>query len=181
MSEKPQRRDDRIFESTYVQDIDSLPIEELRTRRAECAEAEAELSYARRLLQGKLDILGHELKRRAAGGDSDLESLISKLPGILADEGAPTALQRHTTVVMPKNFEKQRRGIDRLASDSTLSMLESLSSGEVTQIVERLTEAESKTSEDRRRIQGVIDKLNAELVRRYREGTEDPSALLSSS
>jgi hypothetical protein len=157
VSDKPQRRDDRIFDATYVRNIGALPIDELRTRRAECAEAEAELSYARRLLQGKLDILGHELKRRAEGGDSDLESLISKLPGILADEGAPSALQRHTTVVMPKNFEKQRRGIDRLASDSTLSMLDSLSSGEVTEIVERLTDAESRTSQDRKRVQYVIE------------------------
>lgn len=181
MSEQPQRRDDRIFDPGYLDSLEGLPIDELRMRRAECAEAEAELSYSRRLLQGKLDILKHEIERRAEGGDPDLGDLIKKLPSILADEGSPTALQRHMTVVMPKNFEKQRREVDRLASDSALSMMDSLSSGEVTQMLERLSDAESTISEDRRKIQTVIDRLNAELVRRYREGTEDVSELLRSS
>ncbi|MCA1840024.1 MAG: aerial mycelium formation protein [Actinobacteria bacterium] len=180
MSDSPQRRDDRIFDAGYVKDLGALPIDDLRSRRAECAEAEAELSYCRRLIQGKLDILRHEIERRAQGGDADLAALISNLPEILADEGAPTALQRHMTVVMPKNFEKQRRQVDRLASDSTLGMIHSLSSGEVTVMVERLKDAESTVSEDRRKVQAVIDHLNAELVHRYKEGTEDFSALLTS-
>ncbi|MCY1154689.1 MAG: hypothetical protein MOP50_1169, partial [Nitrososphaera sp.] len=49
-----------------------------------------------------------------------------------------------------------------------------------TAMVTELGAEERKVSEDRRRAQKIIDGLNAELVRRYQKGDEDPSALLSS-
>ncbi|MEA2500126.1 MAG: hypothetical protein QOD01_237, partial [Actinomycetota bacterium] len=56
---------------------------------------------------------------------------------------------------------------------------EELTAAELEEIVERLSEAEKETSHRRRRIQGVMDSITGELIRRYREGKEDPTAILS--
>lgn len=180
MSEKPRRREDRIFDPSYLADVQVVPMSELRTMRDECEAFEAELSYARRLLQGKLDIMRHALERRLAGGGAHIEALIVKLPSILSDEGAPGAGGRFGRIPLPKAAESQRRQVERLASESTLANIDELSSDELTEIADRLATAESKASTDRRRVQKILDDIHAELVRRYREGSEDPSALLSS-
>lgn len=179
MSQEPRRRDDRIFEASYLEELEVLPTPELRGRKAECEEYEAELSYARRLLQGKLDILRHKLSERAKGGDSGIEEMLKTLPKILAEGTTPT-IGRLPRILLPRNAENQRREIERLASDSTLARIEELSAEELGAIVERLAVAEKEISQRRRRVQEVMDALSADLVRRYREGQEDPTLLLSS-
>lgn len=176
--EQTKRRDDRIFDPLYVSDLTEMDREELRARRTESAEFEAELSYARRLLQGKLDILRSELERRRDGGEPGIEALIGRLPDILADEGN-SAMTRHTTIGLPKNSEKARREVERVASETVLANVNEITPADLTDMVERLSDAESKTSDERRKVQEVMDLLNAELVRRYRDGEEDVSRLLS--
>jgi hypothetical protein len=180
VSEKPRRREDRIFDPSYLAGIQSVTMAELRTMRDECEAFEAELSYARRLLQGKLDIIRHALERRLDGGGAHIEALIVKLPSILSDDGPPSTGGRFQRILLPKAAESQRRRVERLASESTLASIDELSSDELNEIVERLATGESETSTDRRRVQKILDDIHAELVRRYREGSEDPSALLLS-
>jgi hypothetical protein len=179
LSDRPHRREDRILDDSYLLDVESIPTSQLRDRRAECRELESELSYSRRLLQGKADILTHELRRRSEGGAPELHQLIDKLPSILADDPSPSSQSRFVDVGLPRNAGKHRRQAERLATD--LANIEELSVDELSAMVDTLTEAERQVSSDRRRAQVVIDGLNAELVRRYREGEEDPSALLSPS
>lgn len=178
VSSRPRRRGDRFLDSSYVEDLENRPFPELRTMRDECEEFEAEVSYGRRLLQGKLDILRHEIDRRRAGGEPGLEELISKLPTILADETGPGGFGRHTRLRLP-GAEKRRREIERLASEDTLAHLDDLSMDELSAMIDRLAEAETKISGERRLILQVLDRISSEMVRRYREGLQDPSALLS--
>jgi hypothetical protein len=180
VSEKPRRSEDRIFDPNYLDGIPSVSMAELRAMRDECAAFEVELSYARRLLQGKLDIIRHALERRLDGGAAHIEALIVKLPSILSDEGPPGAGQRFQKVLLPKAAENQRRRVERLASEATLASIDEVSTDELNDIVERLASAEEQTSTERRRAQKILDAIHAELVRRYQEGSEDPSALLSS-
>src|SRR4051812_18256568 len=77
---------DRICQADYLGDLAGRPIDALRTMRAECQTVETGLSYLRRLVQGRLDVVTAEIERRAAGGDrDDLSTLIGKLPQILSD------------------------------------------------------------------------------------------------
>lgn len=177
MPDKRERRDDRILDSAFLTDVESIPTAELRRRRDECRELEAEFSYARRLLQGKIDILTAELKRRSEGGESGMSDLVSRLPSILADEPRAGGATRMLESELPKNAGKYRRHTERLATEP--SHIDSSSREELAAMVEELAREERKVSEDRRRAQKIIDGLNAELVRRYRKGDEDPSALLS--
>ncbi len=181
MGDKHDRRGDRILDPSYVSDLRSVPTAEVRSRRDECRELEGELSYARRLLQGKLDILSHELRRRSEGsegGDDGIQQLIQRLPAILSDEPPPVSQHRLVDIDLPANAGKHRRQIDRLATG--LANIGALSREELSTLVDRLSSAERKISTDRRSAQQVVDSLNAELVRRYRDGEEDPSALLTS-
>lgn len=182
--DQPRRRYDRIFSDEYLQGLETLAIDELRKRRSECEEVEAEVSLTRRLLQGKLDILKHDLDRRAAGGDTGIQSLKEKLGEILAERAEASegisGQTKHNRVLVPASAEVQRREVEKLASDTLLSHMEDFSKEELEEVVDRLTAAEREASQNRRRIQTVIDVIGGELVRRYKEGTEDPSALLTS-
>lgn len=186
MESRPRRRDDRIFEPSYVDDLEDLPTQDLRKRRQECETLEAEISYTRRLLQGKVDILRAELERRSDGRDPGVESLKDTLPQILADSQPPGPIRDscgygRRSRLSPPDPEKQRRDVELLASQATLAHLDKQSTEGISEIVERLAEAEAETSDRRRRVQKVLDQLTAELVRRYREGRDDPTNLLRTS
>jgi hypothetical protein len=83
-----QRRIDRVLDPGFTEGVDRLALPELRARREEAEEAD--VSYLRRLLQGRLDILRAELVRRSAGGDQDVAGLLAGLPKILTDDAPGT-------------------------------------------------------------------------------------------
>ena len=179
MTEEPRRLSDRISNSSYLEKLESVPTAELRDMREECEELEAEISFTRRLLHGKLDIVRHELERRAAGGDRDIETLVKRLPTILG-EGPSGAGGRHLRVLVPRNADGRRRMVERLASDATLAHIDELSAQELSGIMSKLAGAEARASEDRRAVQTTMDKVRGELIRRYKEGQDDPFELLPS-
>jgi hypothetical protein len=178
VSDNHSRREDRILDPTFLAKVESAPTSELRSRRDECRELEAELSYSRRLLQGKMDILRHELNRRSSGGESGLEELVSRLPSILADERAGAGQHRLLSEALPANAGRYRREAERLAAG--VAEIDKMSAESLSELVDELAAAERKVSQQRRTAQQMIDSLNAELVRRYKKGEEDPSSLLRS-
>jgi hypothetical protein len=179
LPDKNARREDRLLDAAYLDQVESLPLDDLRRRRDECRDLEAEFSYARRLLQGKIDILASELRRRAQGGETGVEDLVGRLPSILAEQPAHSGTtKRLLNSSLPANAGQFRREAERLAAD--VAQIEDLSLEELSGMVDKLSEAERKVSEERRLAQRMVDGLNGELVRRYRKGDADPSALLSS-
>src|SRR5947209_17755829 len=89
------RRIDRVLAPEFVTGLGQVPLDELRQRRLDAEQEETDLSYLRRLLQGRLDILRAELARR----DGQETDLVQALPRILADDhsGGPRGLGRHVT------------------------------------------------------------------------------------
>ena len=74
-----------MLDPAYLAGLDTRTVDDLRAMHAECLELETEVSYVRRLIQARIDILEAELERRASGGT--LEDLINALPQILSDPG----------------------------------------------------------------------------------------------
>jgi hypothetical protein len=74
-------------------DLASLSDDELRALIAELKQEEDELSYRRRLLHGKIDILRAELVARlqksVEGGEANLATDIDRLSEILASKAPP--------------------------------------------------------------------------------------------
>lgn len=172
------RRIDRVLDDAFVADLGELSLEEIRERRREADQEETDLSYLRRVLQGRLDILRAELARRSG----DATSLVDSLPQILADEGGssgPRGLGRHIAAE-PSRADAHRRHVEALVADVDLSNPSAHDDASLQRVLGVLEDEERKVSEKRREVQRAMDALTAEVTRRYREGDADPSDLLPS-
>jgi len=169
------RRIDRVLDDGFIADVGRLSLEELRDRRRDAEQEETDLSYMRRLLQGRLDILRAELARR----DGEETDLVQALPRILADEssGGPRGLGRHIAAE-PSRADAHRRHVEALVADVDLSNPAGHDDASLRRVLGELEAEEHKVSESRRQVQQVMDVLTAEVTRRYREGDADPSDLL---
>jgi hypothetical protein len=153
-----------------------LGLGELRTLRTDALEQEADLSYLRRLLQGRVDILRAELDRRtldrqpARSAPSAAETLLHRLPQILAD--APSHVRqsaRHVTLGVPRGEQYQEQA-DALMGDVRLADLAAHACAELLAALDRLTASEREVSGRRSELQRTADWCSAEITRRYREG-----------
>ncbi|MFD9128341.1 ABC transporter substrate-binding protein [Kitasatospora sp. NPDC059571] len=164
-------------------DIGGLGLSQLRTLWRNAQEQEADLSYLRRLLQGRMDILRAELDRRrvphGAGPAAGRTDLLERLPAILAD--LPSTVRRparHLTVGPPRG-EEYRREADALMGDVQLADLAAHPTDDLLAAVERLTRHEREISGRRQLLQRTADDCSAEITRRYREGEARVDDLLA--
>jgi hypothetical protein len=168
---------DALLDPAFLESAVSRPMSEVRQLRREAEQEEVNLSYTRRLLQGRLDIVRRELQRRA---EDDGRSLVDLLPEILAEKGRGPAhgLGRHQTV-QPARPEDYESWVNSLTPGADLSAISELSDKKLEAAARSLAEAEKGLSERRRGVQQVMDGLAAELGRRYRDGEADVAALLA--
>lgn len=157
--------------------LDELDTVELRQLRAACETAEEGVSYARRVLQGRLDILRASLVER---DEPDTSHLLDALPAILADAGQPGSAPRGRSarVRVPADAEAYAAAVDELLAERVLQELDEQPLGEVDRLVEVLLELETVLSGRRRALFERIDALRAELAARYKDGRADVRDLL---
>lgn len=177
-----RRRLDRILAEDYLADLGSRSTDDIRRMRDECEEEEAGISFARRCLQGKLDIVRAEALRRRDGGqgNGEISGLLDALPSILGDEHVSRPLRpRVTRFLVPPSVQYHRREVERLASEQTLSGLMSRPVSELTELVEEMAGKERELSALRRELLDRVDALQDELASRYKHGTADVAEVLS--
>ena len=169
------RRIDRVLAADYLEGMRGLPLPEVRSLRADAEQEEVDLSYLRRMIQGRLDVLRAELNRRDGTGSD----LVEGLAAILADEPRAPArgLGRHTTME-PSRADSHRRYVESLVADVGLSDVSARSSDELAHVMRTLSEEEAGLSAKRRQVQQVMDACGAEITRRYRDGEADVDTLL---
>jgi hypothetical protein len=166
----------RLLAPDYLTGLAERAVADIRAMRAEAEQAETDLSYLRRLLQGRVDILRAEQARRR--GDGPAGSLVDALPEILADERVPAhGLGRHASRE-PSNVDVHRRYVESLVSDGDLSDPGGLDEQTLERVLEVLEREEVDVSGRRRAVQGVMDALTEELGRRYKVGAADVADLL---
>ncbi|MDL5155099.1 aerial mycelium formation protein [Actinomycetospora termitidis] len=174
-----RRRLDRVLDPGFLAAIGDRSLDELRAMRDDAAQEETDLSYLRRLLHARIDIVRFEEHRRAnAGGDGE-SSLVEALPRILADNaiGPAAGRGRHQTV-QPSRAESHRRHVEALLADTGLSDVATLSDAELTESAEAYAAEEGSVSDHRIRVQQVMDACNDEIGRRYRDGSASIDELL---
>jgi hypothetical protein len=169
------RRIDRVLAEDYLDGLKQASLEDVRELRTEAEQEEVDLSYIRRMVQGRIDILRAELERRGGAPGE----LVDRLASILADEQRAPArgLGRHSTLE-PSRADEHRRYVEQLVNDADLSDVPTRSDDQLTAALETLAGEEEKLSGKRREVQAVMDACSAEITRRYREGEADVSALL---
>jgi hypothetical protein len=170
------RRIDRIRDQAYVEGVDAIPLDDLRSRRDECLAEREYLSLLRRLVQGRAEILRAELDARGSGEDQ--RPLIDRLAQILAgDERQSPSRGEAVKVGLPEEeMLLARRRIERLVSDAGISDPSALDDANLASAVDLLATEEREVSTARSDVIRVLDTLQDELKRRYRE---DPSVVLS--
>ncbi|MFI7018751.1 aerial mycelium formation protein [Streptomyces sp. NPDC050164] len=164
-------------------DLTALNLSELRSLRREAQRDEADLSYVRRLLQGRIDILRAELTRRTPVGTASVAvpaqaSVVERLAEILRDAPARhRSSARHLTLGTPQGEEYRRLAAEMLA-EVELSDLDARTDLELNTAMRRLVRYEQQVSQRRQRLQRTADECSAEIARRYREGEAQVDDLL---
>ncbi|MFJ5674608.1 ABC transporter substrate-binding protein [Streptomyces sp. NPDC093097] len=169
----PQQRD--RFRPGGAPELSGLTLPELRVVRRDCQQEEADLSYLRRLLQGRIDILRAEIARR----NGPHSPLLDRLPEILADlPSRHRSSARHVTLG-PPHSEEYRRLADEMLGEVELSDLTARTDEELHDAMGRLIRYERQISQRRQSLQRTTDDCSAEMARRYREGEAQVDDLLS--
>jgi hypothetical protein len=168
----------RIASDAFLGELARRPIGEIREMRASCQRVEDTLSYLRRLVQGRLDIVRAEHDRRVAGGaPSALADLVAMLPETLAQHvGGSTNRPPHD--LLPPDDPNVTADLDAVCDVDTLAQLPSLTGDELRGRLDALVELEQIVSGRRRVLFDRLDALSAELTRRYRSGEATVDALL---
>jgi hypothetical protein len=168
------RRIDRIRDPRFQEGIADLSLDELRARRDECMAEREYLSLLRRLVQGRAEILKAELAGR---GSDDHRPLVDRLSEILASDQPATSRGEAMHVTLPEEeMSLARRRIERLVADAGISDPSELDDDRLRDAVEVLAVEEGEVSAQRSDVLRVLDVLQDELKRRYKE---DPTLALS--
>ncbi|MET9549494.1 MULTISPECIES: ABC transporter substrate-binding protein [unclassified Streptomyces] len=174
-----QRTASPLLPEVPVRDLAARRLPELRELRRAAQQDEADLSYVRRLLQGRIDILRAEIARRGNTLEPKPEAaVVDRLSEILADAPArQRSSARHVTLGTPHSEEYRLLATEMLA-EVALSDLAARTDEELTAAMGRLVRYEQQVSRRRQSLQRTADHCSAEITRRYREGEAQVDDLL---
>ena len=169
----------RLLGPDYLEGLKGRSLAEVRAIRAECQVAETAVSYLRRMAQGRLDIV-HAYLGRGENDIVDLNSLVEQLPGIISagpqrPEG-PGRLPSQMSPDMEGDFIAE---LDTVLDAERIAELPTMERQSLLELAERLSEIESRSSSERRALHERIDKLQAEIVSRYKTGEASVEGLLA--
>lgn len=172
------RRIDRVLAEDYLDGLREAPLADVRALRGEAEQEEVDLSYLRRMVQGRVDVLRAEQARRGGAGGG----LVEGLAQILADEPRSPArgLGRHSALE-PTRVDEHRRRVEAMVADVGVSDLSVRSDEDLAGDLELFSGEEQGLSAKRREVQAVMDACSAEITRRYRDGEADVATLLAAA
>jgi len=171
------RHIDRVLDTDYVQNLGDLTLILLRDKRDRAAREETKLSYLRRLLHARIDIVRAEQQRRSLGSQ---QRLVDQLAAILSENAVSSASRsdRHQHLAPPGADECLHQA-EELIGNSNFTDVGALSNQELVEVLDTYVEEEVNVSTRRRRVQQVVDAINAEIAARYARGTASVDELLA--
>lgn len=161
----------------WVSDIGSMSDAELKGLIGELATNEQDISYNRRILHGKIDLLRAELVNRLrsrheegkeAITDADVAQLTDLITAAASEDTSPGA--------QLADAEEVSKGSLQMDSFPDLG---TLTDPELKDLIRTLTDEEREISYQRRILHGKIDILRAELVNRMRTQREEGEATIT--
>jgi hypothetical protein len=163
---------EEVMDPAYLDGLETWPLSEVRARRESVTEVETGLSYLRRIVQGRLDIVIAEQHRRLEGEESgDLSHLVEQLPKILSGHVRAPGLGRLPAMMGPGAVDPSIEGeLEAILPASQLGSLPELSDADLADRAERLNALERSVSSQRRAVRDVFDHIQDEVVRRFRTG-----------
>ena len=169
MTGEQRRRLDAILSPPFIADLDTASPSDLRSKLRDARTEEDALSYVRRNLHGRIDLLRAELSRRRGGGGPGHG--VEALTELLSDQGTSRRAGRAGFSLRAAALAGSE--LDELfASEDALARLPDLSDDEIERIIEHVAGAERSLSDLRRQLHSVIDVIEAEMAGRYKAGLE---------
>ncbi len=169
----------QLLEDPIHSDLPAGDFSALREMRTKLQGAEADLSLVRRLTQGRMDIVGHEVASREnrdeTNGVNQAEVLF-ELPDILADAPAASRSGRLQINEPGPVAHELISQLDLLISPSELSSISDISDSDLNNHLNSLKSFEEDLSGGRRELHEKIDSIQREIGSRYASGaasTED--------
>lgn len=184
---------DELLRSDYLEGLDLRPLDAVRAMRVRCVEAETGVSYLRRLVQGRLDIVRRERDRRAAapGGPGVAESssaasdvdraedLVRELVDVLGEGPRAGGVGRLSQTLEPTDLDGAFVAeLDELTARLGVGP-QTLDTDELAAVEDDFADLERRLSQRRQAFFSTIDALQAEITRRYRDGEATVDALLA--
>ena len=155
----------------------SMPLDELRRRRAELQAVDDAVSYVRRVAHGRADLARDAIGRSSDDSDPTpvyaRRDLHGELREVLADHllgddaRPPRPAEDHSD--HPLAVE-----LDELCAANGFSRLDRLTRGELEQLIATLDAFEQRVSAQRRAVYDELDALTEELVVRLRAEQTEP-------
>lgn len=154
-----------LLASSEPEDLAPLSMAELRSIREELQEVEFGYSYARRVVQGRLDVvlglLDHEQSPRT------IDELSEALAGHIKGPGLP----RPTQGIQPPDWADELLGdLDKALSVDSLGHLSDMDRGELAKVAEQISAIERELSDTRAKLHTRIGRVQQEVISRYRDG-----------
>ncbi len=171
-----------LLANDILADVTAVPLVALRDLRSRCGEAEGDVSFVRRVAQGRLDIVGHEIRHRAGAVDAepDISGLLFDLPDIMAESTGAGSSGRQVAIHAPGALAQTLiDGLDEVASPGELGSLDRHDDDKLAALMDSLREFEVELSATRRRLHERIDAIQNEIARRYRDGEASIESLLN--
>jgi hypothetical protein len=157
-----------VLSAGYVDDLADRPLGELRSMRDECGAVVDDVSFIRRQVHGRLDIVKWELKRRDEGqGRSTVEDLVANLDGILSENLHAPGHQHMVDAVEPPDIDELVDELDSLVPP--IWSLVELDDAELREWSARLDDLEIEYSELRFKVFKPHDAVKAALADRLGE------------
>lgn len=153
-----------VLDAVASEDLAGLDLAELRAYRHRLEAEEDRVSYWRRLVHARLDLL-------AAESAADHPLTVTELVRVLGDTGAGHTRQALVSIRAAEPLPELPVLTEMWATE-----VDPHDPEQVADAVDRLTRAEKQLTDYRRALHGRIDEATGELIVRYRA---DPAAALS--
>jgi hypothetical protein len=172
----------RVLDPHYLDGLSERDLDEVREMRTECEQTETAVSLLRRMAQGRLDLIHAYLDRRASSEINSMREFVEELPSILS-AGPPRTRTGPARIfgswlpdAHPDDLAVELYAV--LGADK-MSELETLDDSELETIADELAEMERRISRQRRSLHEQIDRIQAEIVSRYKTGRATVDGLLT--
>ncbi len=171
---------DDVLAPGYLTGLTDWSIDRVRSRRNDATTVETGLSYLRRITQGRLDIVLSEEHRRQHGeSGGHLDELVGQLPEILGDRVHVPGLGRLPAQMAPGELDPDLSArLEAVLPSGKLDALQDFNTEDLAAVSNALNDFERAVSAQRHAVFDVIDRLQEELVRRYRTGEATVDSLL---
>lgn len=165
-----------ILRAEFLEGISTKSTAEIREMRRACEREEHGLSYARRLVQGKLDIVRAEAIRRR--DENGATSLLAALPSVLGDRATARPRNSRAVRLLPPPDVLPHVEIAESIGQTTVASIREQSDEKIADLASQLADTERELSVMRQIVFERIDALQAELTDRYKTGAADVREVL---